>query len=354
MIFVFSGKSAFSISKIAYIGLVFLFLLLYISCAPDLSNKIFEPGDILPPVLLSWSPTSSRSICFTFDENISCSTYDFLIDNDLLPLNTEIDGTIIKLEIDRDQEIGKKYTVSGSVKDNFGNTTNFIVQFTGFNPRVPSMLINEVLCEGSSTHPDLVELKVLTEGNLAGTVFIVGMPGAETVRYDFPSAEVKAGEFIVLHLKPSGDPGEIDEIEPADISTGLDTTPSGRDFWYRETTNSLPNANGVLSIHTSIPGTIMDAIAYSERTSDSDINYAGFGTQAFRNAVEYIVNANAWKIQTEVARPEDCVPSNYTTSTRTICRSSSSTDIDSASDWHTVPTSGFTIGAINKDEIYSP
>lgn len=197
-------------------------------------------------------------------------------------------------------------------------------------------------------------MRAKSAGNIAGVVFIVGAAGAETLRYDFPAAEVAPGDFIVLHLKPSGTADEVDETGGTAVSGGADATPGGRDFWFREAGGGLPNANGVLVLHAAMPGRIIDAVAYSERTSQSDSKYGGFGTQAFRTAVETVVEVGAWLKRESNARPEDCVPSGSTTSTRTICRSSGSDDGDQAEDWHIAPSRGATIGATNTDEVYTP
>jgi hypothetical protein len=37
-----------------------------------------------------------------------------------------------------------------------------------------------------------------------------------------------------------------------------------------------------------------------------------------------------------------------------MCRSSESADTDAASDWHIVPTSTFSFGTVNSDEVYVP
>ena len=50
-------------------------------------------------------------------------------------------------------------------------------QFYGFNARVPRLLINEFTPRGSGNHPDLVELKTLTAGNMGGVVLYLGYTG---------------------------------------------------------------------------------------------------------------------------------------------------------------------------------
>jgi hypothetical protein len=124
-------------------------------------------------------------------------------------------------------------------------------------------------------------------------------------------------------------------------------------LWYRAADGALSGTNGALSLCASPNGGMIDAVLYSIRTVESDTKYGGFGSAALRDRVAAVVDAGAWNASAP-PRPEDCARSTGTTSTRTICRSSSSADSDSGSDWHVVPTKGSTLGSTNSDEVYSP
>ena len=72
-------------------------------------------------------------------------------------------------------------------------------------------MINEFTPRGSGNDPDLVELKVLSAGNMGGVVLYLGTPGSYDARFVFPPFEVEAGSFILVHLKPTGGAEEVDE-----------------------------------------------------------------------------------------------------------------------------------------------
>jgi hypothetical protein len=184
-------------------------------------------------------------------------------------------------------------------------------------------------------------------------VLYEGTPGNHDDRLIFPAFKVVAGEFLIVHFKPEGIPEEINETETMDLSGGLDVSDQAYDFWIPGGTGISGN-NGVLSLYERPGGEILDGVLYSNRTSDSDESYGGFGTLDSWERAEEIVADGGWIIAGDQVRPEDAVSPEGSTGTRSICRSSDSTDTDTASDWHIVPTLGFTFGHENSDEVYVP
>ena len=91
---------------------------------------------------------------------------------------------------------------------------------------------------------------------------------------------------------------------------------------------------------------------YSNRTSQSDEGYRGFGSAEMETRAEEIVSAGGWKAAGPRVTPEDAVSPEGSTGTRSLCRSSVSMDTDQAEDWHIVPTRKATFGAENCDEVY--
>jgi hypothetical protein len=120
----------------------------------------------------------------------------------------------------------------------------------------------------------------------------------------------------------------------------------------------------VISLYERPGGEILDGVLYSNRSSDSDETYGGFGTQDSWERAQELVADGGWIIAGEQARPEDAVSPEGSTGTRSICRSAGtlnsasadivSVDTDTAIDWHIVPTRSFTFGEENSDEIYVP
>jgi len=72
------------------------------------------------------------------------------------------------------------------------------------------------------------------------------------------------------------------------------------------------------------------------------------------NKVRELVAGGGWKTAADEPYPQDGVNSGAATSTRSICRDSSSRDTDAAADWHIVPTKKSSFGTVNSDEVYAP
>ncbi len=342
------------ISTRAFVPAALLFSYLLTACLPQVVSEAFSPRDLRPPSVRDWDSTGPGEFSVQFDEEVEASAADFASDPDLGEMEISSEGNRIRIAAASPLPPGSALSLEGTVRDGAGNSTSFVLPFWGYNPSLPVVLLNEVLTQGSTTHPDLVELAVLESGNLAGLTFRVGCAAEPVQTYVFPPCEVAAGDFVVLHLKPQSLPEEMDETGDAAASGGLDAYPYARDFWYPGGDGALPGENGCLTLNGSPTGRILDALLYSARTSASDTKYGGFGSQALLDQARALAAEGAWRIAGSEVRPEDAARSEGTTSTRTICRSSDSGDTDSGSDWHVVPTKGSTVGRTNSDALYVP
>jgi len=329
--------------------------MLAVSCAPEPVAAVFAAGDLRPPAVASWGAAGGAEVIIVFDEEIEVAAPGFASTPGPGIAATRVgeDGRSVIVTLDGGQSPGAAYAVSGVVSDAAGNLSSFVLPYWGFNPDPPRIVINELITEGTSTHPDALELFVTAGGNCAGLALFVGSPDNFDIRFLFPALPVESGDYIILHLKPQGLEAEIDETGDKAASGGIDANADAWDLWYSGGDGALSGKNGALSLCTSPRGAIMDAVLYSERTVESDTNYGGFGTAALRDRVAALVAAAAWSAS-DPPRPEDCARSTGTTSTRSICRSSGSADTDAMSDWHIVPTKGATLGAVNIDEVYVP
>ncbi len=330
-------------------------LLVAISCVPEPVVEVFVATDLRPPAVLAWGPLGGSELVVSFDEEVRADAACFASSPGpgVTGVRLGDDGRSVVVSLAGAQGPGEAYAVSGLVADAAGNMSSFVLPYWGFNPEPPKMLINEIISEGSATHPDAVELYVAEGGNCAGMALFLGLPADFTLRYVFPSIKVAAGDYMVLHLKPQGLEVELDECLDKAASGGIDACASAWDLWYRGGDGALPGKNGALTLCDSPRGKIVDALLYSERTGESDSKYGGFGSAALRDRVGAIVAAGAW-VASDPPRPEDCARSAGVTSTRTLCRSSSSFDSDSRTDWHVTPTKGATLGAVNTDAVHAP
>ena len=331
----------------------FRFLCLLLSgCGAIQDPRAQDAPDLLPPAIRSTRALGTDEVEIVFDEAALIPPESLSI-QPALSMEPPAEAALAVIIQCGPQTPGTLYMLSASARDERGNSVTFAVEIYGFNPNVPRILINELITQGSDTHPDLVELKALSDGDMGGLVIYQGGPGDYTDRLVFPSFSVSQGAFILVHFKPSGSPEEMDETVDMAVSGGLDASVSAFDFWVSGGTG-LSGNNGVISLYDRPGGEIVDGILYSNRTSDSDSQYRGFGTASTLKRADELVAAGGWRIAGEKAAPEDAVSPEESTATRSICRSSASADTDGREDWHIVPTKGSTFGAENSDAVYVP
>ena len=324
---------------------------LLVSCGP-LSDSRTADVDLVPPHLQSVQSLGPGEISVSFDEDARLAVEKTRISPalEVKEVTGPARSVLLRGQV---QEPGVRYLLESEAQDAHGNSASFAAEFYGYNSRVPRLLINELTPRGSGNHPDVVELKALTAGNTGGAILYLGTPGSCDARLVFPPFDVAAGSLVVVHLKPSGEPGEVDETTDRAASTGFDVSETAFDFWMRDG-KGLGGNNGVVSVFDRPGGTCLDGVLYSNRTAESDELYGGFGSAEMRARAEELVGCGAWKPAGPRVTPEDCVNPEGSTGTRSLCRSSASVDTDRPEDWHIVPTRGATIGAENSDEVYVP
>jgi hypothetical protein len=319
-------------------------------CGPIADIRETLNPDLIPPVLLGVRTLDAGQLELTFDEPPLCRIEDLTIDPFLEILSFQSEDCRLLVQI-TPQTPGLAYRLEAVVEDAAGNGLHFLARFYGFNGNVPGLLINEFTTRGTGNHPDAVELKVMEGGNMGGVVLYEGTPGNFDDRLIFPAFDVDGGDFVIIHFKPEGIPEEIDETSAMVLSGGLDASDTAFDFWIPEGAGISGN-NGVISCYDRPGGEVLDAVLYSNRTSDSDERYGGFGTQDSWERAQELAADGGWLITGDRVRPEDAVSPEGSTGTRSICRNSPAVDTDTAVDWHIVPTRGFTFGEENSDEIY--
>ncbi len=333
-------------------------VLLWCCCTPliDLAETGETFGvtgaDLTPPVLGPAGAVDSFTFSLSFNEPLGAFHLENISPGIGDP-QVVFDGTEVMIESSSAQIPGTEYSLDIRATDTAGNSQQLIVRCYGYNADIAGLLINEFTCQGSSTHPDVLELKVTESGNLAGMAVLEGTDSNWDQRIILPECAVTPGDFILIHFKPQGIPEEVDETGAVDISGGLDSHPEARDFWVPEGCG-LSGNNGVLTVYTNPCGALIDAVVYSNRTSTSDTTYRGFGSSSMLNKVDTVTEEGGWTGEEAILRPEDAVDPEDSTATRSICRTAVPTDTDSSADWHIVPTSTASFGEINSDEVYIP
>jgi hypothetical protein len=320
------------------------------SCRPFPDTRPDRNQDLVPPVFFGIRTTGPQSIELGFDEITTIVIPGLVISPDLGISSESLSGNPVRIETDP-QEPGREYALEAEIRDDRGNSANIVVRFYGHNPDVPPVIINEFTTNGSDTHPDLVELRVMGSGNMTGVALCAGVRESHDSMFVFPSLHVNIGDYILVHFKPSGIDAEADETSRKDVSGGFDASPTAYDVWVKDGTG-LSGNNGTISLYSSPTGMLLDGVLYSNRTSLSDSEYLGFGTIKTKQRALGLVNEGGWKTSGVTAAPEDGVNPDKSTATRSICRDKAGTDTDSKSDWHIVPTRGATFGCENSVAVY--
>lgn len=326
-----------------------------ISCAPLPPIPFVTDADLAAPLVTDLRLASPLELEVAFDEPVSVVSGPHGSES-VGEVSVRSDGEpapAVTFRFEEAPSPEREHHVEAQVADEAGNHLRFVARFYGQNPLLPAMVINELTTQGSGNHPDLVEIRVLTDGNLAGACVYEGVPGNWEQRLVFPSLDVVAGDYVVVHFRPEGIPEEVNETAVRDASGGLDASPEAWDFWVEGGTG-LSGNNGAISLCENPLGGYIDAVLYSNRTSDSDERYRGFGSTKVMNRADALAAAGEWTYSGEAVAPEDAVDPDPSTGTRSMARGSDGEDTNSRLDWHITPTRGLTPGTVNTDEVYEP
>ena len=319
-----------------------------LGCEP-IGHALVEDVDLLPPVFNGITVTSATSIVARFDEPVTIAPDAVSIDAPGPAVTAIRGGKEVELTLAPPLVAGKRYTLRTTARDQRGNSTMFVAQFWGYNPNPPDLVINEFTTQGSKKRPDAIELYVTRGGNLGGVAVYDGVADNYRDHAVLPGVEVATGDYIVIHATANG-LGENEASGPDQSDHEL-ALAGVWDFWMEEG-EGLSGRNGVLTVHAAPGGALLDGVLYSNRTSDSDSRYRGFGSKATMLRADRLAELDGWEFSGERIAPEDAISSAATTSTRSLNRDSRATDTDSAADWHTVPTRGSSFGAANSEEVH--
>lgn len=287
--------------------------------------------DFIPPRLVKFDQRQTQLV-FTFDEALTSARGE----REGVPTSEEnllLEGNRLTITPEAQLPPGTLQKILLEVQDHRGNRNTLIQRFYPTNPQLPQVRIMEVCINGTATRPDMVELIILSPGNLAGLEIRDNYPLESGQSFVFPSLDVKERERILVHFKPQGIPEEVQEIAGKNSSGGIGAVEGVRDFWVPEATG-LKGTNGLILLSASPEGEHMDCLLYSNRTSGSDEKYRGFGSRSFLESVDWVHTQGFWKIQGEKPTPEDCVFSGDSTSTRPLVRSENA-DTQGKEDWFT-------------------
>jgi len=309
-----------------------------LACQAEPQRQIFNVlsgKDRVPPVLLGIKAVSGNIIVCSFNEPVFSTSQQATIDADITVISVTMHLNEMRLLLNKPIAPGTHVKVTSRVQDAMGNTLRYTATCWGKNEELPVLIINEFTTKGSGNNPDRVEILAMTAGNPVGATFYDGIGSLYDSSFTFPSVQVEAGDFLVLYFGKNPPEQESFSFFAGDVGLGSN--------------------NGVLTLYENPGGDLMDAVLYSNRTSESDTTFNGYGTAKVQQRVALLQTSGFWKsIQGTELKPESAIDSTYSTATRSMARKLESKDTDTKEDWHVVQTGKASFGYMNASESYIP
>ena len=160
----------------------------------------------------------------------------------------------------QESELGKKYQLYSEVKDETGNSLSFSIPFNGYNSTMPVCVLSEIRdAYQKDKKTEFVEIFTLTAGNLYGLELYCAK---DKDSYVFPDIEVKAGEYITVHLRKLNEDC-VDELgTDLAFSKGIEHSDSGRDLYVDGTKSWLGASCDIVILRNSNNNVILDCVPY--------------------------------------------------------------------------------------------
>ena len=166
---------------------------------------------------------------------------------------------------DKDAELGERYQLLSEIKDARGNSLTFALPFDGYNERLPACVLTEIQrstnTSGRKSESPYVTIKALEDGNLFG----IDLYCANYKKtFSLPKVEVKAGEEITLHLKPTKYPEDCVSELGSDLALAKTSrsSPSKRDIFFDIGASSIIAQNDVLLLRDKNANKVLDAFSW--------------------------------------------------------------------------------------------
>ncbi|MDR3356963.1 MAG: hypothetical protein LBO04_07245 [Spirochaetaceae bacterium] len=321
-------------------------------------NKVLGVG-AEAPMFISYKAAPGNEIEFQFSVPVKVIEAYISEGLDIVPFPDEYKATVT-LRLKDDHSGGKSITADLLVEDADGNSLNLLVPFKTRNNRIPALRLNEVRLDYGKNSSgrytvEFIEIFTETAGNLgAMRLFAVSTSMDEPI-YEFPPAEVGAGEYITLHMRTVNEEESRDELgDKLDLSVTKvskegDISDEARDLWVGSKEKYLHKADVIYLVNQD--DIIIDALVIA----DSPASWAK--NKTLSAAAEMLAKQGAWLSGdgSAVKSPgyTDAVDSAKTTATRTLCRDETVADNDTLSNWYTCDTSNASPGDKNSARRYT-
>ena len=307
-----------------------------------------DDSEEIPPTpdFLSCKAESETEIALEFTQPVMLVYLNFIPEMEYTVIE---EGSVIKINLTKDHKPGMLVEADFLVEDEYGNTVENQVTFNLRNDHVPKMQINELRTEYSNSNDiqkvEFIELKMLSDGNLGALRVFTAGNNSNSPIFEFAPVKVKAGDYVLLHLRTLGT-SSIDEYgENLNESGGVDSCPTARDFWIPGKTDLLLKTAAVYVLDQD--DKVLDAVMIAEKPDPV------WGTKYLADTADFLFSKGAWKSPEEtICSPANAVSSSSTTITRTICRDETVENTHTAADWYITVNNGGTPGQKNNIKRY--
>lgn len=266
----------FCFETLMIIGITLLCVLPFSCKVTESGIKILD-GDYVCPKLLYYNVMDSKNVKIGFSEPVALKSHVVSTDSEkriptsVLSDEFKKDVTII---FDKEMIVGEEYQFVGVVKDEFGNSLTLELPFTGYNPRVPKLIMTEIQTvtvssrtkaeiENDMYKNEFIEFVALSDGNLSGIDLFSVYDGEDRI-FNFPAVEVKKGEVFLVHFRNKGNGCTNEDSDNLSLATAPYSKNGVRDFWIDNPDTALGNKTDVILLRNTANGKILDALVYSE------------------------------------------------------------------------------------------
>lgn len=334
------------LSRVYVFVVISLVVLIWSCCSIDSAVVTLWGGATTVPKLIQIEVVSSSALRVFFSERVQIRSAEVLSESGsfvhgttaeyIPPVPASGAWHEVRFTVETALDSGGSYYLAGIVSGSSGNSLSFAVPFTGFNDRVPRLILNEIRFDYDKPKVEFIEINALTAGNLAG-VRLLNTANTADPFYEFPSIEVAAGEFIVFHFR-SLEEGLVNELgDDLAASAGTEALPTARDLWGTAVRAPLRKTNVIL-LEERKGGAVLDAFVGCESDKTE------WPTVLLAEAAARAVREGAWGPD---ASTGSAVVTTGTSPTRTLGRTELSVDTDRAVDWKIAPTGKASPGKVN-------
>ncbi len=201
-----------------------------------------------------------------------------------------------------------EYILYAVAEDDRNNTLSFSVGFYGLNDNLAELLLSEIRTDMTKLKVEFVELFALKSGNTGGMV-LECCNGSKKLEYVMPAVDVKAGDYIVVHLRSTED-GCADEMESYDKCKATDCSDTAVDLWVEGNTKQV-SKNGCVILRERTGSSPCDIICFLESSKTA------WPSDIIEESVKEAFECGVWK---DGDTFETAFCSDKATTARTITR----------------------------------